>query len=116
VVFEFDRSLPASESVRYVRRVVADGSGATVPLRGRAFLQVSFGGASAHTDSGHASFPGPHRFSRSWPALRHVALASDFEGTLELGLGVSRKAGFRVFELDRPHRVVIDVAHRPTRR
>ena len=116
VVFEFAGSLPASESVRYVRRVVADGSGAVVPLRGRAFLQVGFGGASAHTDAGQLSFPQPRRISPRWPALRQVALASDFEGHVDFGLGLRRRVGFRVFELTRPPRVVVDVAHGPARR
>ena len=116
MVFEFAGSLPASESVRYVRRVVADGSGAAVPLRGRSFLQVDFGGASAHTDSGQPSFPQPRRISRDWPALRQVALASDFEGHVDFGLGLRRRVRFRVFELTGPPRVVVDVAHGPARR
>ncbi len=87
VVFEFAGSLPGSQSVRYVRRVVADGSGAAVPLRGHVFLQVGFGGASTHTDAGQPSFPQPRRISRDWPALRQVALASDFEGHVDFGTG-----------------------------
>lgn len=48
----------------------------------------------------------------SYPALLQVRAAGDFESYLSLGIGLSQRAGFRVFTLTQPYRVVIDVAHR----
>lgn len=109
VVFDFRGAPPASRSVRYVRRVTADGSGARVPVAGRAFLQVVFT-AAGHTESGARSFPLPPR-AKGFPTLRQVAVAGDFEGNLTFGIGLRHRAGFRVFDLAGPDRVVIDVAH-----
>jgi hypothetical protein len=45
------------------------------------------------------------------PNLRQVKGAGDFEGVVSFGLGLRHKAGFRVFRLTGPTRIVIDVAH-----
>lgn len=95
--------------VRYVRRVVQDGSGSTVKLRGEAFLAVRLLDAAAHTEAGA---PTVRRGARpGLPALREWRLASDFEGQVLFGLGLTERAGFRVLELRNPNRLVIDVAH-----
>ena len=36
---------------------------------------------------------------------------SDYEGYVDEGLGLDRRAGFRVFELTSPTRLVIDIHH-----
>jgi hypothetical protein len=40
-----------------------------------------------------------------------VAFVGDFEATVSVGLGLRHKAGFRVFTLHDPTRIVVDVAH-----
>jgi hypothetical protein len=40
-----------------------------------------------------------------------VRAAGDFESYLSFGVGLSQQAGFSVFTLTQPYRVVIDVAH-----
>ncbi len=39
--------------------------------------------------------------------------AGDFEGVVTFGLGLRERAGFRVFNLSNPTRIVVDVGHGP---
>jgi hypothetical protein len=99
----------AGYAVRYVRRIVSDGSGNTVRLRGRHRLRVIMRDTRAHTESGAPLIPNVR--TPLCPNLRQVKLAGDFEGVVTFGLGLRRRTGFRVFRLSAPSRVVIDVAH-----
>jgi hypothetical protein len=120
----FDRFVVDGASwarVGYVDRVLEDGSGKLVPLRGGARLQVV-------TTSGFDGGTGditylPPRSKRSelvdvdgYRTFRQVAYAGDFEGQLTLGVGVRARLPYRVFVLPAskgaPSRVVVDVAHR----
>jgi hypothetical protein len=95
--------------VRYVSKIVADGSGNTVSLQGTRRLRVLLHNARAHTQGGGVLLP-----SVKTPLcsnLRQLKLAGDFEGVVTFGLGLRRRTGFRVFRLTGPTRVVIDVAH-----
>ena len=96
--------------VRYVRRIVADGSGETVSLLGTKRIRVLFPEARAHRESTGSGLV-PRVLTPRCPNLRQVKLAGDFEGVVTFGLGLRRKTGFRVFRLTSPTRVVIDVAH-----
>jgi hypothetical protein len=49
---------------------------------------------------------------RGWRTFRQVAFGGSFEGYTTIGLGVRARLPFRVFTLQNPGRVVIDVAHR----
>ncbi len=109
VVFDLEDSQTGYLSVRYVPRIVSDGSGQHVPMRGRAYLEVVFD-ATAHDDSGQRTFPQPRRLSLNYRTLQQVAFVSDFEGRVTFGLGLRERVGFRVFELRKPHRIVVDVA------
>ncbi|MDP9398574.1 MAG: hypothetical protein M3P96_12490 [Actinomycetota bacterium] len=98
--------------MRYVPRLVQDGSGHVLPLAGRAVLQVAFDSAAAHDDAGTPTWTGPAVTSPRLLAIRQVRLAGDFEANLTFGLGIAAKdKGFRVLRLDDPTRVAIDVAH-----
>ena len=95
--------------VRYVRKIVADGSGATVRLRGTKRIRVLIRDARGHTQSGAGLVPNVR--TPLCPNLRQMKTAGDFEGIVTFGLGLRRKTGFRVFRLTSPTRLVIDVAH-----
>lgn len=95
--------------VRYVRRIVQDGSGQPVPLRGTKRIRVFIRNARGHTEGGMNLLPAVR--TPLCPNLRQVKLAGDFEGLVTFGLGLRRKTGFRVFRLTGPTRIVIDVAH-----
>jgi hypothetical protein len=94
----------------YVRRVVQDGSGRPVSLLGNRRILATIQNARAHTPSGGVLLRSNVLTPRC-PQLRQVKLAGDFEGTVSLGLGLTRRTGFRVFRLTAPKRIVIDVAH-----
>jgi hypothetical protein len=104
-----------SYSVSYVRNVVSDGSGAVVPLRGGAFLQIS---AGAHNEQYGPANPRELANVAGFRTFRQVSSAGGFEGYSSVGLGVRARLPFRVFTLagtpqsDHTPRLVIDVAHR----
>jgi hypothetical protein len=95
--------------VRYARRIVQDGSGDPVPLLGRKRIRVVLRRARAHTEAGDPTLP--RTVTPLCPNLRQVKEAGDFEGVVTFGLGLRSRAGFRVFRLSAPTRVVIDVKH-----
>jgi hypothetical protein len=106
VVFTFDGSLPGYR-VRYVPRV-AGQDGRRLPLRGQAFLEVSFEPARARNPDGRPTVS-TGTMSPGSPVLRQVRFAGDFEGRVAFGLGLAGRGGFRVAELRDPARVAIDV-------
>ena len=73
-----------SYKASYVPRVVADGSGATVPLPGNAFLQVVFTDAQAAVTTSPPSTIG-------YTNLKGYAPAGNFEGHVTYGLGLQTK-------------------------
>jgi hypothetical protein len=109
LVFQFKGPLPAHRKVRYVDKVLGEGSGNPILLTGNARLDVRFWDATGHTQSGHTTY-GPTRRALALPNLIQVASAGDFEAHLGFGVGLARKTHVTVFTLRDPSRVVIDVA------
>ena len=109
----FDRLVVRTRSgtpgyrVRYVRRVFEDATGRPVRLRGRKRLLVVIRNARGHTEGGTNLLPQVR--TPLCPNLRQLKNAGDFEGIVTLGLGLRRKAGFRVFRLS--GRIVVDIKH-----
>jgi hypothetical protein len=106
VTFSFQGSAPGWR-VRYVPKVTGAG-GRAVPLKGEAFLEVTFEPARARDTAGRPTFPdgdlGPGAVS-----VRQVRFAGDFEGQVRFGIGVAGRDGFRVVEQRDPTRVAVDV-------
>lgn len=96
----------AGYRVGYVPRLVQDGSGATVPIRGAAILAVTIRSTEWTV---HPS-PAVNR-SPGYEGLVQVLSAGEFEGYAQYGIGQASRAGFRVQRLTGPDRIVIDVAH-----
>ena len=103
--------------VEYVDQVRSDGSGAVVPLRGGARLQIITNSAGGYGNGNPTYEPAnPKELVNvtGWQTFRQAAWAGDFEGQSTIGLGVRARLPFRVFVLpatDGPSRAVIDVAH-----
>ena len=99
-------------AVSYVDHVTADGSGAVVPTRGEAALQlVARVPAGPGVPSGSPTELAPVAGFRTF---RQVVWAGSFEGQTTLGLGVRARLPFRVLAVDGPgsgSRLVVDVAH-----
>jgi hypothetical protein len=108
----------AGYTAQYVPRVVQDGSGFTIPLQGRAFLQVTVNAPSYDGETGTVTYSPSAKAELSnvtgYQSFRQVAYAGSFEGYTSIGLGVRARLPFRVFTLDGPgsgSRLVVDVAH-----
>jgi len=111
------RGVPAAGwRVRY-HDITQEGSGAPVPLRGNADLEV-VALAPAHDEQGDATFQPTNRSELAdvtgFRAFRQVAFAGSFEGQTTFGLGVRTRLPFRVFAVSGPggQKLVVDVAHR----
>lgn len=105
VVFSFTDAIPGY-AVSYVRNVVSDAKGDIVALPGQAFLRIVFRPASSYQ-----TYSGADTITPLFPTLLQVRAAGDFEGYLSFGIGLSKRAGFRVLTLTQPYRVAIDLAH-----
>lgn len=115
LVLDVDNA-PGSYDVRYVSTVTRQGSGTVLPLRGAISLRIDVGSVTYDVHTGAATYrpadPTELVDVHGWRTFRQVAMAGSFEGTTRIGLGVRARLPFRVFTLDNPDRVVIDVAHR----
>jgi hypothetical protein len=113
LVVDIDGAAPGF-SVAYVPQVAQDGSGFPVHLRGGAFLQVVVR-SPAYTWQGHSTYSPANRSELvnvwGYDTFRQVAWAGSFEGQSTIGLGVRARLPFRVFTLQAPSRLVVDVAH-----
>lgn len=107
VVFQFRGGLPAGHRARYVARLVGGGSGNTVPVAGRAILQVRLAAARAHDDSGAPTVA--RRLAFALPNAMTAVQSDDFEGVVTYGLGLAKRTSFQVTTLHQPARVVVDV-------
>lgn len=112
VVFDFDGlRLPPVYTVEYINGPVSQcGSGQNVPLAGHAILKITFDTAQAHTDAGHATITNRNR-KLNCPNLRQLAVTCDFEGKVEIVLGLNAKKPYRVVELLNDSKLIIDVKH-----
>jgi hypothetical protein len=106
VVFEFTGGVPESRQVRYVSRLVGDGSGLPVRIAGRAVLRVRMELANAHDRSG-ATAPGRRAFAL--PNVMTAVRSGDFEAVTTYGIGVAKRTPFTVSTATNPDRVVVDV-------
>jgi hypothetical protein len=102
----------------YVPEVVQDASGAVIPTRGGASIQITVNDP-AYDAAGNATYspanPVELRNVAGYRTFRQVVFAGTFEGYTSIGIGVRARLPFRVFVLDGPgtgSRVVVDVAHR----
>lgn len=107
VVFRFRGGLPASNRARYVSQLIADGSGNTVPVAGRAILQLRLGNAQAHTGSGAPTVAA--RKAYALPNVMTTVRSGDFEGVVTYGIGLAKRTAFQVTRLHNPARVVVKV-------
>ena len=105
-------------TVRYVTHVRSDGSGAIIPTRGGARLQITVNDP-AYDASGRPTYVPRNTRALTdvtgYRTFRQVVWAGSFEGYSSVGLGVRARLPFRVLTLDGPgtaSRLVIDVAHR----
>ncbi len=99
VTFEF-KSAPRDVKAAYQpkARIVESGSGAPVPLKGKAYVVIHFVPAATADIQGEKVIPtytGPRRLSGPGPVLE-TAKTSDFEADLAWAIGLERRLPFRI--------------------
>jgi hypothetical protein len=105
IVLDVPGALPGY-SAKYVTEVRRDGSGAPVPVPGKAFLLLVLHPAQAHRTDGTPTVTGVHRTGLS--GITAYAITGDYEGYVSIALGLSGVREFHIAEL--PDRIYVDVA------
>jgi hypothetical protein len=91
-----------------------DGSGATVDVKGAAFVAVRMEPASGfdlNTGEGQLVYKGPKRIDASAAGasvVDDVVRTGDFEAVLSWAIGLEAKVDFRVTTAASPSRLVVD--------
>lgn len=116
VVFDFGSGAIPGYHVEYVDRPVRQcGSGEPMDVQGDGWLRVRLEPARAHEfrDDTLAVVTITERNRiLTLPNLRQLVLTCDFEAQVEWVLGVGSPNRYRVMELARPARLVVDVRNR----
>lgn len=110
VVFELDGEGTVGWRVAYETDPRTQGAGDPVELAGDGTLTVVLDGLGYPFDTGIAEYAGPRRFAPDLAAVEEVQVGGVFEGYFEAFLGTPDERPFRVFRLEDPQRVVVDVA------
>lgn len=109
VVLDFGAGAVPGWQVEYVDTPVRRcGSGEPVEIAGDGRLRIRLRTAQAHDDAGQPTVRQREQ-SLSMPNLRELEMTCDFEGDVEIVLGVSSPKPYRVMELSSPSRLVVDV-------
>lgn len=109
VVLEFLGGQVPGYRVEYVDRPVRHcGSGEPVRLAGDAWLAITLRGTQAHDERGQATVS-PRERRLQMPILKEYEFSCDFEGEVQVVLGVSSPNRYRVTELQNPARLIVDV-------
>jgi hypothetical protein len=110
IVFEFDGDEMSPWEVMYVAEPTACGSGKPVMTGGNASLQVLFRTAQAHTPEGEPTIDSIEIVA-DFPAMVEGVQSCDFEALVTWVVGINGTLPFRVFTLEEPTRLVVDVEH-----
>ncbi|MGY1695062.1 hypothetical protein ACI780_09115 [Geodermatophilus sp. SYSU D00814] len=111
VVLEVGGTGTPGWDVRYVDAAASQGSGEPVEVAGAAVLQVTVTGAGYPFDTGVEEFAGPDPLPGQGTAnVTEVVFDATFEGTTVAFVGTRARAPFRVYLLQDPARVVVEVA------
>ncbi len=97
MTFSFTTGFP-SYTVMYVATLRTGATGQVVALPGTAVLQVAFGPAQSHTDSGAPSIQTRPDPNLGMVRMLGFAQAGDYEGVVLVGIGVSAQAPVRAYE------------------
>jgi hypothetical protein len=111
VVFEVAGTGTPGWNVQYVDAPSSQGSGEPIDVAGHAPLQVTLTGAGYPYDTGVQEFPAGDPLAGSGTKIVTEAVYdSTYEGTSVAFVGTEKRTAFRVYLLDSPTRVVLEVA------
>ena len=106
LVIDLQNGVPSQVSVevRSGTTFTLSPSGMSTTLKGSNGILVTIHGADLHT-----SYSGSTDLVTNYPGLAEVKRIEDFEGTVQLGLGINGPACYHAFYMTNPNRLVIDV-------
>ncbi|SFK37598.1 AMIN-like domain-containing (lipo)protein [Geodermatophilus ruber] len=111
VVFEVEGTGTPGWDVRYVDQAISQGSGEPVAVAGGTVLQVTLTGVGYPYDTGADEWTGPDPLSGTdTDTVTEVAWDATFEGTSVAFVGTTEEVPFRVYALEGPTRIVLEVA------
>jgi hypothetical protein len=111
VVFEVGGTGTPGWDVRYVDTATSQGSGEPVDVAGDAVLQVTLSGAGYPYDTGVEEFSSSAAVSAAGTkVVTEAVFDGTFEGTAVTFVGTTDRTPFRVYLLQGPTRVVVEVA------
>jgi hypothetical protein len=111
VVFEVDGEGAPGWDVRYVDDPASQGSGEPIDVEGSAALQVILTGIGLPDDTGVDEWSGANPLSvADTETVTEVAWDATFEGQSVAFIGTTAQTPFRVYLLEDPVRVVVEVA------
>ena len=111
VVFEVEGTGTPGWNVRYVADATSQGRGEPIEVAGDAVLQVTLTGAGLPGDTGVDQWEGPNPLSvAGTETVTEVVFDSTFEGETVAFVGTTAEVPFRVYLLESPTRVVLEVA------
>ncbi|RBY87752.1 hypothetical protein [Blastococcus sp. TF02A-30] len=97
--------------VRYVPEASSQGSGAPIAVDGAAILQVTLTGVGYPTETGIEEYAGGTLPGAGTEVVTEVVWDTTFEGTSVAFVGTTAQRPFRVYLVEDPTRVVLDVVH-----
>lgn len=108
VVLEFLGGSVPGYRVEYVDRVHHCGSGEPLRVAGDGWLAITLRGTEAHDERGQSTVS-PRERRLQMPIVKEYEFSCDFEGEVQVVLGVSSPNRYRVTELQNPTRLIVDV-------
>ena len=109
LVLDFGTGPVPAYQVEYVDSPVhACGSGEAVPVAGQGWLKVRLRATQAHDNAGNATVR-DRQIVATTPVLREVEIICDFEGEVEVVMGVQSPNPYRVLVVPTPNRLIVDV-------
>ncbi len=111
VVLELGGTGTPGWDVRYVDQAYGQGTGDPLEVAGEAVLQVTVTGAGYPFDTGVEEWAGPDPLAgNGTQTVTEVVWDATFEGTSVALIGTTGEVPFRVYSLEDPTRVVVEVA------
>jgi hypothetical protein len=110
VVFEVGGTGTPGWDVRYVDQATSQGSGDPVEVAGDAVLQVTLTGMGYPYDTGVEEYAGGPLTAGETQVVTEVVFDATYEGTTAAFVGTAGRTPFRVYALEGPARVVVEVA------
>jgi hypothetical protein len=110
VVFEVGGTGTPGWDVRYVDEATSQGSGDPVAVAGDAVLQVTLTGMGYPYDTGVEEYAGGPLTAGETQVVTEIVFDATYEGTTAAFVGTAGRTPFRVYALEGPARVVVEVA------